>query len=141
MRRLAIRDVELSDSVLIWKGERTVVDASTMWSPEVHAHPEQYNIHRFESQRGQSGYESRAQLVTTHPDQLVFGHGHFACPGRFFASNEIKIALCHLLLKYDWAVPPGHISEPSTIGGGLMIDPTTKVMYRRRREEFDLMMF
>jgi len=32
---------------------------------------------------------------------LLFGLGKHACPGRFFAVNEIKIALHYLLLKYD----------------------------------------
>ena len=32
---------------------------------------------------------------------LPFGLGKHACPGRQFAVNEIKVALHHLLLKYD----------------------------------------
>lgn len=45
-------------------------------------------------------------LVTTSPDHLALGHGEHACPGRFFAAIEIKILLCHLLLKYEWELSP-----------------------------------
>ncbi|KAF3803842.1 Cytochrome P450 monooxygenase ausG [Colletotrichum gloeosporioides] len=43
-------------------------------------------------------------FVSISPEILSFGHGKHACPGRFFASNEIKSALIHLLMKYDWDI-------------------------------------
>jgi cytochrome P450 len=48
------------------------------------------------------------------------GHGKSACPGRFFASSEVKILFAHLLLNYEWKavgkVPQGGVIkqfEPS----------------------------
>jgi cytochrome P450 len=32
---------------------------------------------------------------------LGFGFGKYACPGRFFALNEMKIFMAHMLLNYD----------------------------------------
>lgn len=29
------------------------------------------------------------------------GHGRHACPGRFFASAELKVVLVHILREYD----------------------------------------
>lgn len=46
--------------------------------------------------------ETRSQFSSTGLDYLSMGHGRTACPGRFFASVEIKICFIHLLLKYDW---------------------------------------
>ncbi|WQF88025.1 Putative cytochrome P450 [Colletotrichum destructivum] len=46
--------------------------------------------------------ETRSQFSSTGLDYLSMGHGRTACPGRFFASVEIKICFVHLLLKYDW---------------------------------------
>lgn len=37
-------------------------------------------------------------LVANHTTSDLT-HGQRSCPGRFFATNEIKYALCHLLLK------------------------------------------
>jgi len=44
---------------------------------------------------------------------IGFGHGMHACPGRFFAGNELKVALAHLLLKYDWKMPEGESKRRS----------------------------
>ncbi|KAK7681998.1 hypothetical protein QCA50_014962 [Cerrena zonata] len=41
------------------------------------------------------------QYVSTSPEYLAFGHGKHACPGRFFAANEIKSMLIHLIMNYD----------------------------------------
>ena len=40
-------------------------------------------------------------LVSTSPDYLPFGHGRHACPGRFFAANELKLLLAYMILNYD----------------------------------------
>lgn len=47
------------------------------------------------------GKENKHQFVTTAPSSLAFGHGSHACPGRFFASNEIKVVLVELLQRWD----------------------------------------
>ncbi|KAI1778215.1 ent-kaurene oxidase [Hypoxylon cercidicola] len=39
--------------------------------------------------------------VTLDNAFLGFGFGKHACPGRFFALNELKIFMAHLLLNYD----------------------------------------
>lgn len=50
------------------------------------------------------GKETRHQFVSTSSDSLGFGYGNHACPGRFFASNEIKIALIELLRSWDFRI-------------------------------------
>ncbi|CAI2163292.1 20710_t:CDS:2 [Funneliformis geosporum] len=45
--------------------------------------------------------ESKSPASRVEKNFLTFGFGKHACPGRFFAVNEIKIALHYLLLKYD----------------------------------------
>ncbi|KAH8691730.1 cytochrome P450 monooxygenase, partial [Phaeosphaeriaceae sp. PMI808] len=138
MRRAATKDVVLDGGVKLSKGQRVQVDTSPMWDPSVYPNPDTYDMYRFLRLREQSGGAQKGQLVTTTPDFLPFGHGTYACPGRFFASNEIKLALCHLLLKYDWRLAPGTSTEPLTSGHLLMINPKAQVQYRRRREEIDL---
>ena len=41
-------------------------------------------------------------MVTVTKDSLEFGYGKHACPGRFFAVNEIKLILANLLLRFDF---------------------------------------
>jgi cytochrome P450 len=40
-------------------------------------------------------------LVSTSVDYQPFGHGRHACPGRFFAANELKLLLAYMILNYD----------------------------------------
>jgi len=70
---------------------------------------------------------------------LLFGEGLHACPGRFFAINEVKIALCHMLLKYDWRLIDGE-DQPFDFHrqGITMTNPGLKVECRRREEEIPL---
>ncbi|PPJ59888.1 hypothetical protein CBER1_04922 [Cercospora berteroae] len=83
--------------------------------------------------------EQESKGVSTSPDHLTFGHGIYACPGRFFAANETQIALCHLLLKYDWKLADGASLAPvHTVGVMTTLDPANKLLYRRRKEEVDL---
>ncbi|KAF9870217.1 cytochrome p450 [Colletotrichum karsti] len=136
LRRVAVKDITLFDGTFIRKGKRTFTHCLNMMDPEVYPNPEKFDIHRFKQLREQSGGESKAQLVTTTPEHVGFGYGMFACPGRFFASNEIKIALCHLLLKYDWKITEDF--KPMIIGDSSLIDPATTIAFRRRKEEIDL---
>ena len=63
-------------------------------------------------------------------------HVPYCSPGRFFAANELKLMLAHLVLTYDLkmeedgVVPPfkqfGQVTAPST---------NAKVLFRKRRPE------
>ncbi|PSN67367.1 cytochrome P450 monooxygenase-like protein [Corynespora cassiicola Philippines] len=138
MRRIVTKDVELPGGLSIRKGERTCVDSTNMRNSAIYPDPYKYDIYRFQRMRDDPATASKAQLVTTSPDHLAFGHGMHACPGRFFAANETKIALCHLLLKYDWKLAPGTNVEPLVFGLQFNINPENKLLYRRRKEEIDL---
>jgi cytochrome P450 len=45
--------------------------------------------------------EKQHQFVSTSADSLNFGYGTHACPGRYFASAEIKLIIIELLLNWD----------------------------------------
>jgi cytochrome P450 len=76
---------------------------------------------------------NRYQFATTDSSNLHFGHGIYACPGRFFASNEIKLILCHLLLRYDFKYPEGQ-GRPVNLcyEEAQYPDPTATVLMRKR---------
>ena len=46
-------------------------------------------------------------------DDVWIRHGKHACPGRFFAANEIKILLVYALMNYDIKIPDGTEQLPS----------------------------
>jgi hypothetical protein len=54
-------------------------------------------------------------------------------PGRFFAALEIKLLLAHVLVNYDVKLADSR-GEPADwwFGAQPMLDPTVKVMFRKR---------
>ncbi|KAI1338392.1 cytochrome P450 [Xylariaceae sp. FL0016] len=139
MRRRVEKPLQLSNGLTLKPGDRFVVDSGRMWDPKVHQSPEVYDPYRFLKMRTQPGKENQAHLVSTSANHLGFGHGEHACPGRFFAANEVKIALCHLLMKYDWKLAPGTPTKPLVSGFSINSNPFAKLMIRRRESvELDI---
>lgn len=138
MRRIASDNVEFSDGTFICRGTSIAASAHSMWDPEVYGKPHEWDGRRFLRMReaAGAGQEHLAQLVSTSPDHLGFGHGQHACPGRFFASNEAKVILIHLLLSYDWRLPAAApVPRVRSYAFALRADPTVKMEYRRRKPE------
>ncbi|KAH6847007.1 cytochrome P450 [Chaetomium sp. MPI-CAGE-AT-0009] len=72
---------------------------------DIYPDAREFKPFRFAEQRSDESveYVKRAAkaFATTSTDYLAFGHGRNACPGRFFAANELKLMLAHLVLSYD----------------------------------------
>ena len=138
MNRYVEEELELSDGTILPKGSRILV-ASKFMDPQTYPEPGKFDAARFLKKRQEPGQENNFQFVSTSPEHILFGHGMHACPGRFFAANEIKIALCQLLLKYDWAFPAG-VTKPKyrLFETVLSATPDSEVQLRRRKEEIAL---
>lgn len=109
--------------------------------------PTQFDGLRFYKLREQPGKENRHQFVTTSEDSLNFGYGNHACPGRFFASNEIKIVLIEFLTNWEFRLlgdekleggeekrPVSYYSE-----AGVTPNPFAEIELRRRKKGEQLM--
>lgn len=110
-------------------------------NPSGYTDPAHFDGLRFAKLRAMPGKAARHQYVTTAPDSMVFGHGAHACPGRFFASNEIKVALVELLRAWDMRMPgdvdgtgaqryKNLVSDMSCLP-----DPRAEVEFRRLKRE------
>ena len=138
MRRTPTKTVYLSDGSTIPKGNTVYVSNEQMWNPSIYPDPQAFDPYRFLKMREIPGNATHAQLVSPSPEHMGFGFGKHACPGRFFAANEIKIALCHVLLKYDFRFAPGCTPQVKRTGVSLFTDPKARMEIRRRREEIIL---
>ncbi|KXH49511.1 cytochrome P450 [Colletotrichum simmondsii] len=138
MQRIAIKDVTLSDGTFIPKGANTAVSSHSQWNAAVYPEPEKWDAYRFLRMREEPGKENVSQLVSTLPEHLGFGHGKHACPGRFFAANEIKIALVHILLQYEWRLPVGADTSITDYGVNPILNPGLELEIRRRADEVEL---
>ncbi|KAK2740064.1 cytochrome p450 monooxygenase [Colletotrichum kahawae] len=138
MQRVAVGDVTLSDGTFIPKGTSVCVSSHALFDANVYENPEKWDGYRFLRMREQPGKENVSQLVSTSPEHLGFGHGKHACPGRFFAANEIKIALVHILLQYEWRLPAGANTTITDYGINPCLNPMLELEIRRREEEIDM---
>ncbi|KAJ1325976.1 cytochrome P450 monooxygenase 2 [Microdochium nivale] len=140
-RVMAPTPVPGTDRVLP-KGAQTVVSTHPRFDPEIYEQPHKYIGRRFADMRTNGESKLPVHLVSTGQASLAFGHGAHACPGRFFAANELKVALCHLLIKYDWEVDPDQVSgsgavdmSPRIDGFNLGVNTSLKLRFRKRTPE------
>lgn len=138
MRRVALKEVKLSDGTVIPKNGMLAVSAHKLWDDDTYENAAAWDGYRFYKMREDPERQTKAQLVTTAPENLAFGHGKHACPGRFFAANEVKIALIYLLLRYDWKLLEGTVPKIRYGGFSMAVDPSLKMEVKRRREEMGI---
>jgi cytochrome P450 len=135
LERKVVRDTSLPDGTRLPRGTHIMVDSSDMWSPEIHQNPDTYDGYRFLKRR-RAG-DRASQFVQSSREHNVFGGGRHICPGRFFASDELKLCLVHILLKYDLRLKDGYCSSSVQFGVFVVVDPTAQLEVRRREETKD----
>lgn len=98
-------------------------------TPDAH----QFDGLRYYKKRQDPKEMHRHQFATTDKNHLHFGHGKYACPGRFFASDELKLILGHLIMKYDMSFLPGQ-SRPVNLNADEFMypDPTARLRIKER---------
>lgn len=106
----------LSDGQLIPAG--CIIEVPSydyMHDPGVIENPDEFDAFRWYRQRQAQEHKrtnkvstaATQQLVSISPISLHFGYGRHACPGRFFAANEMKMIVGRALLDYDIKLPDG----------------------------------
>lgn len=73
------------------------------------------------------------QLSSIGDSNINFGLGKHACPGRFFAGNEIKVVLAHLVLNYDIKLQEGEgRPEPMMFMMSKTANSKAEILFKRR---------
>ncbi|PWY73549.1 cytochrome P450 [Aspergillus eucalypticola CBS 122712] len=140
LRRYAQTDVVLSDGTKVSKGTLVIVSGHHMLETESGIYPQAdvFDGYRFYRLRQVSDQDTWKQFASASEKHIGFGYGQHACPGRFFASHQVKILMCHILLRYDFQLPGGEPPRPYLRGFNFNADPSTEVLIRRRQEEITL---
>lgn len=102
--------------------------------PSFFPEAETFDYLRFYNKRiSEPGAANKYQFVSTSPTHINFGHGNAACPGRFFASNEIKMLLAHVLLNYDVKLEnEGVLPKPFWYDRTRIPNLKARVLFRKR---------
>ncbi|KAG5653878.1 hypothetical protein H0H81_009700 [Sphagnurus paluster] len=136
MQRVLMKDFTFSDGTFVPKGNMIAVpNYAIHHDEENYTNPNTFDGFRFSRMReNEEGGATKHQAATLGLDYIAFGNGRHACPGRFFAVNQLKALFAHVLLHYDVMLKEGcerpadkwfsHKSTP---------DPAGVVMFRKRR--------
>lgn len=100
--------------------------------------PSSFDPMRAYRKRYQSGELNKHQAGQTEKENLHFGYGKQACPGRFFAVGEIKLVLVRLLNEFDFKYPSGK-SRPRNFFAdeNVFPDPRARLLMRKKRVPCD----
>ncbi|KAL0576867.1 hypothetical protein V5O48_005102 [Marasmius crinis-equi] len=136
VRRVVLKDFTFSNG--------TVVPADTFISaPTRSMHMDENNYPnalefdglRFYHQREEEGESYKHQMIAPQPSYVAFGIGKAACPGRFFAVNEIKTIVAYVLTTYDLELDGAdHGSEIGEFSVGRIMASKIPLMFRKRKD-------
>ncbi|KAI0334069.1 cytochrome P450 [Cubamyces sp. BRFM 1775] len=132
--RRAEKDIVLSNGTFIPRGTLLSAAACSLHRDEtIYDDPDVFDPFRFARKRATKGEETRHQFVTASAEYLPFGLGRHACPGRFFASNELKAMLAYVVANYDVKFRSGGKKPENLIFAQAVIpSPDAEVLFRKR---------
>ncbi|KAL5339004.1 cytochrome P450 [Aspergillus crustosus] len=137
LSRIAREPVILNDGTHISKGTQVRLTTDNMWNSSIYTDAANFDGYRFVKLREQDA-SGGLSFVSVSANHMGFGYGKHACPGRFFAGAETKIALCHILLKYDFELVDGGLAGAKTDGMMIWRDKKAELRVRRRGEEIEI---
>ncbi|OAA63267.1 ent-kaurene oxidase [Niveomyces insectorum RCEF 264] len=117
---------------------------AVLMDPVLYPNPTVFDPYRFVRLRTDPAapdplaYKNREQyqFVSVTKENMSIGFGRHACPGRFFAANEIKLILANQLLNFDLKLAPegeGGPAKDVVLGSGVGPDPSRVILFRKAR--------
>ncbi|KAI9465137.1 cytochrome P450 [Lactarius psammicola] len=134
--RLALRPFTFSNGVTVPAGTIITVPIIVIHADgENFPNPDEFDGFRFAKLRERDGDAmTRHQATSTSAECLTFGYGRHACPGRFFAVNEVKTLLAHILVTYDIKFEEGKQAPRSLIIKSVRVPGKANAMFRKRQK-------
>ncbi|KAF5343413.1 hypothetical protein D9758_011833 [Tetrapyrgos nigripes] len=147
VERMAMKDFTFSDGTTLPAGSRVAVPGFVLQRDENrYQDADKFKPFRFyDMDRDSAGLTEDAestwtgsikhQMTTPSPNYFFFGTGKHACPGRFFAVNELKTLVAHTLLHYDIKLEGDAKSVPAPVWliRDISPDANISVMFRKRQ--------
>lgn len=133
MSRVAVNDYTFSDGTTVPRGTTVAVSVhKAQFDDQVYEDPLKFDGFRF-SRMSQEGSGKIVGMVTSNLNHLSFGHGRHICPGRHFASCEVKLMLAHIVVTYDVKVEIEGVRPPDMwVTTSCVPNPNAHVLFRKR---------
>ncbi|KAK3687927.1 putative cytochrome P450 [Podospora appendiculata] len=143
--RLVTRPYTFSDGFTIPANTQIGVPTQAIsMDPALYADPDTFDGFRFSKLKaaikpGTNPAEmGRLAYASSNHESMAFGYGRHACPGRWFASNEIKMIMVYLLENYEFRLPGGKTglaNRPPSLNfeTQYLPNPDAVIEFRRRR--------
>lgn len=107
--------MKLPDGTFVPKGTKLEINTCSIHKDhKLYENPEQFDGLRFHKWRKAPGKEKRYMYSSSGTDDLSWGFGRHACPGRYLSAINIKLIMAELLMNYDIKLPDG-VSRPKNI--------------------------
>jgi len=132
--RIALKDFTFTDGTFIPKGTNISIATEMHHDENNYANPDIFDGFRFADMGLSAGDSGKYQMVATSANHLAFGYGRHACPGRFFAANELKMMMAHLVLTYDVKFENEGVRPPNLwFASTCSPDRKAEVLFRKRQ--------
>ncbi|KAI0721403.1 cytochrome P450 [Cerioporus squamosus] len=138
LNRLTTRDLTLNDGTFIPKGTLIATAAAPAHRDNrYYPNADVFDPFRFSRVREDTGASATQAFTHTSAKWFAFGHGKHACPGRFFAADELKALLAYIVLNYDIkadGTPDGSATSTAHTGSKTRV-VMGKVLVRKRKAD------
>ncbi|OTB17426.1 hypothetical protein K445DRAFT_276748 [Daldinia sp. EC12] len=135
VQRKAVKTFKLSDGTTIPTGNLVAVPQyAVMRDPEYYPNPEQFNPRRFYLEEDLTSDNAVQRFTDVNIQYPFWGAPTKSCPGRWYASDVLKMILVHLLKNYDFELVGPANTEPLKITTALAPRFNVQVKIRARSE-------
>ncbi|KAF5365172.1 hypothetical protein D9758_005365 [Tetrapyrgos nigripes] len=134
--RKAVKDFVFSNGIVLPAGTMIACPAYSLHHDENnYKNPMDLDPFRFCKVKVESKGVTQQQMVTPHPDYVLFGIGRHACPGRYLAVSLLKGILSHILIAYDVKLEKDEgFPKPQWFQDVCVPDMKAQVLFRRRQD-------
>lgn len=138
--RIVHRELVLSDGFRIPAGTHIGAPSQAIaMDPDLYENPEVFDGFRHEKLRAKAENDASAAgrtfWASANLDNMAFGYGRHACPGRFFAGNEVKMIMVYFLTNYDFKYQDTQKGRPENFRAETQLIPNheTEILVRRKK--------
>ncbi|KNB10833.1 hypothetical protein FOXG_10952 [Fusarium oxysporum f. sp. lycopersici 4287] len=129
---LTIADMKLPDGTFVPKGTKLEINTCSIHKDhELYGNPELFDGLRFHKWRKAPGKGKKYMYSSSGTDDLSWGFGRHACPGRYLSAINIKLIMAELLMNYDIKLPDG-VSRPKNIEFECSPEPDFEILLKDR---------